>query len=186
MNIEYISRYASNFTSRHKRNPYHERNCIYKLSSLSELSPQYGCGYCSKIPWKSERLIISAPSSMCSRAKTTLVYAPLILRLAFADRFLNVWNLDSLTAQIAMVSCSALTLGLAAWLKEYGILFPVENGIWKWDWDLLFELSEAMRSTCFWKGEGRSCISTVWGWTLYPLVLILWLQKMDHKVYPVY
>jgi hypothetical protein len=50
MNIEYISRYASNFTSRHKRNPYHERNCIYKFSSLSELSPQYGCGYCSKTP----------------------------------------------------------------------------------------------------------------------------------------
>ena len=44
---EYISRYASNFTSRHKRNPYHERNCIYKFSSLSELSPQYGCGDCS-------------------------------------------------------------------------------------------------------------------------------------------
>jgi hypothetical protein len=48
------------------------------------------------------------------------VWAPLILLLAFADRFLNEWNFDSITAQIAMVSCSALTLGLAAWLKEYG------------------------------------------------------------------
>lgn len=71
---------------------------------------------------------------MCSRAKTTLVWAPLILLLAFADRFLNELNFDSLTAQIAMVSSSALTIGLAwqaAWLKEYGILFPVENVIFK-------------------------------------------------------
>lgn len=64
-------------------------------------------------PCKSYRLIISAPSPMCSRAKTTLVWAPLILLLAFADQFLNEWNLDSITAQIAMVSSSALTLVLA-------------------------------------------------------------------------
>jgi hypothetical protein len=48
--------------------------------------------------------------------------------MAFADRFLNKWNLDSIMTQIEMVSSSALTVALAwvaAWLKEYGILYPV-------------------------------------------------------------
>lgn len=92
------------------------------------------------------------------------MWAPLILLLAFADLFLNEWNFDSITAQIAMVSCSALTLVLAwvaAWLKEYGILYPVENLIFKMRLrPTFFELSEAMRSTFFlsffWKDKYMS------------------------------
>ena len=52
-----------------------------------------------------------------------------------------------------MVSSSALTLVLAwvaAWLKEYGILYPVENVIFKMRLrPTFYGLSEAMRSTFF-------------------------------------
>ena len=139
-------------------------------------------------PFKSYRLIISAPSPMCSRAKTTLVWAPLILILAFADRFLNEWNLDSITAQIAMVSSSALTLVLAwvaAWLKEYGILYPVENVIFKMRLrPTFFELSEAMRSTFSLLPIGLSPVDG--RFVLEVDEALLWLGGGEYPIYHIY
>jgi hypothetical protein len=56
------------------------------------------------------------------------VWAPLILLLAFADRFLNEWNFDSLTAQIAMGSSSALTIGFGRQLGLKNIILKIR---WK-------------------------------------------------------